>query len=117
MCTAGDTHNKSADVWSLGVLMYEFLVGTPPFLAEAYGETYRKISKEDVKFPAELGITPEAQDLVQKLLAKNPDKRIGMRLIEKHPFIVKYCGAPGTKQQQQAQAPARHTPHAQMAAP
>ena len=100
---AGESHNQSADVWSLGVLMYEFLVGSPPFLAEAYGETYRKISKEDVKFPPDSTVSPEARDLVSKLLAKNPAKRIQMAQLGTHPFIVKYCTP------ESAQAPAQPT--------
>lgn len=83
--------------------MYEFLVGSPPFLAEAYGETYRKISKEDVKFPADSCVSLEARDLVQKLLAKNPAKRMQMAQLSSHPFIVKYCT------QESAQVPAQPT--------
>ena len=88
----GRTHDHTTDVWSLGVLMYEFLVGKPPFLADQYGETYRRISKEEVKFP--VGgphIGDEAQDLCRRLLAKNPAKRIKMNELPYHPFILKYC--------------------------
>lgn len=41
----GRTHDETVDLWSLGVLCYEFLVGKPPFEAETYQETYRAISR------------------------------------------------------------------------
>jgi serine/threonine protein kinase len=39
------------DLWALGVLCYEFLVGKPPFEAEGNHETYRRITKVDLQFP------------------------------------------------------------------
>lgn len=38
-------HDEKVDLWSLGVLCYEFLVGKPPFEADTYQETYRRISR------------------------------------------------------------------------
>merc|ERR1711973_851474 len=48
----GNTHDDKVDLWSLGVLTYEFLVGKPPFEAENNNETYRRITRVDLKFPA-----------------------------------------------------------------
>ena len=41
----GRMHDEKVDLWSLGVLCYEFLVGKPPFEADTYQETYRRISR------------------------------------------------------------------------
>ena len=41
----GKTHNDKVDLWSLGVLCYEFLVGKPPFESEGHSETYKRIMK------------------------------------------------------------------------
>lgn len=41
----GKTHDEKVDLWSLGVLCYEFLVGHPPFEAKSNEETYRRISR------------------------------------------------------------------------
>ncbi|MEQ2171884.1 hypothetical protein GOODEAATRI_015154, partial [Goodea atripinnis] len=41
----GKTHDEKVDLWSLGVLCYEFLVGKPPFEAKTHDETYRRISR------------------------------------------------------------------------
>jgi len=57
---------------SLGVLMYEFLVGNPPFEAEGHSATYRRISRVDLRFPK--GVSEDAKDLIFKLLQKDPRK-------------------------------------------
>ena len=60
----GRDHDATADVWSLGVLMYEFLVGSPPFEAEGYRATYRRISSVDLRFPPT--VTEGARDLISR---------------------------------------------------
>ena len=47
----GNSHDEKVDLWSLGVLCYEFLVGKPPFEAESHAETYRRITHVDIKWP------------------------------------------------------------------
>lgn len=41
----GRTHNEKVDLWCIGVLCYELLVGNPPFESASHNETYRRIVK------------------------------------------------------------------------
>ena len=52
----GRMHDEKVDLWSLGVLCYEFLVGMPPFEAQTYQETYRRISRVGVTFSSCQGL-------------------------------------------------------------
>jgi aurora kinase, other len=87
----GREHDATADVWSLGVLCYEFLVGTPPFEAEGHKQTYRRIARVDLKFP---NIVPAgAQDLIRKLLVKVQAQRMRLSELPSHPWIVETLSA------------------------
>lgn len=83
----GREHDEMVDVWSLGVLLYEFLVGTPPFEAEGHNATYRRISSVDLRFPP--GVSPDAQDLISKLLRKDPKDRLPLELVPSHPWVLR----------------------------
>jgi aurora kinase len=83
----GREHDEQVDVWSLGVLLFEFLVGNPPFEAEGHNATYRRISRVDLRFPPEVPV--DAQDLIRKLLRKDPRQRMSLKLIPKHPWVVR----------------------------
>lgn len=61
----GKTHDENVDLWSLGVLCYEFLVGSPPFEAENHSETYARITKVDLRFPD--FVSSGARDLISKV--------------------------------------------------
>ncbi|NXY67169.1 AURKA kinase, partial [Glareola pratincola] len=82
----GRTHDEKVDIWSLGVLCYEFLVGKPPFEAETYQETYRAISRVEFKFPP--FVSEGARDLISKLLKHNPSYRLPLKDVLLHPWIT-----------------------------
>lgn len=83
----GREHDEKVDIWSLGVLLYEFLVGDPPFEAQSHTATYRRISRVDLKFPRI--VADDAQDLIRRLLVKNPAKRMPLDEIKNHPWVLR----------------------------
>ncbi|GBN91390.1 Aurora kinase B [Araneus ventricosus] len=58
-------YDSTVDLWCLGVLCYEFLVGKPPFESDSTSETYKKIRKVDVHFPSR--VSEFAQDFIMKV--------------------------------------------------
>ncbi|XP_015591306.1 aurora kinase C [Cephus cinctus] len=82
----GKTHNHTVDLWGVGVLCYECLVGNPPFLAQTYDETYMKIRKAQYKFPS--FVSEGARDLISKLLVVDPEGRLSLDGILNHAWIM-----------------------------
>ncbi|CAH1270854.1 aurora kinase C-like [Branchiostoma lanceolatum] len=99
----GKMHDEKVDLWSLGVLCYEFLVGKPPFEAEGHSETYRRISKVDLRFPPH--VTSGARDLISKLLRHNPMLRLPLDSVLTHPWIKDHAAT-------QAESTPAHPTHA-----
>ncbi|KAM7472512.1 hypothetical protein LguiA_010695 [Lonicera macranthoides] len=68
--------------WSLGAIMYEMLVGYPPFYSDDPMSTCKKIVnwKTHLKFPEEAELSSEAKDLISKLLC-NVNQRLGADLV------------------------------------
>ncbi|KAH7170499.1 kinase-like domain-containing protein [Dactylonectria macrodidyma] len=91
---AQNTYNDKVDLWSLGVLTYEFLVGEAPF-EDSVVLTHRRIARCDMTVPS--WVSPEATDLIKRLLVLDPEKRISLDQIAVHPWIVKHCVKSGDK--------------------
>ncbi|KAF2113472.1 serine/threonine-protein kinase-like protein [Lophiotrema nucula] len=81
-------YSEKVDLWSLGVLTYEFLVGEAPF-EDTQVMTQRKIARGEYTVPS--FVSAEAKDLIKRLLVLDPEKRIALEDVEKHPWIVKHC--------------------------
>ena len=78
-------HDPTVDVWALGVLMYEFLCGQPPFESTQQRSTFEKIKNVKFTFPGH--VSTEARDLIRKLLNKDPKQRLSLKDLPNHPFI------------------------------
>ena len=68
-------HDQRVDWWALGILLYEMLVGSPPFYHEDPMLIYNQILTGYYELPEELEIN--SQDLISSLLNPDPSKRIG----------------------------------------
>jgi len=82
-------HGKSVDWYLLGVLIYEMLTGIPPFFVEDRDLLFHWIRHEEPDIP---DVSPEAKDLIAKLLIKDPLKRLGAGKkdadeIKQHPWF------------------------------
>lgn len=69
----GKGHDKAADCWSIGILLFEMLTGKPPFIGGNREKVQQKIIKDKIKLPAFL--SSDAHSLLKGLLQKDPSKR------------------------------------------
>ncbi|KAK4169523.1 kinase-like domain-containing protein [Cladorrhinum sp. PSN259] len=81
-------YNEKVDLWSLGVLTYEFLVGEAPF-EDTPVMTQKRIARADMTIPE--WVSKEAKDMIKKLLVLDPEKRLSLEDVQTHPWIIKHC--------------------------
>ncbi|CAI4060888.1 hypothetical protein SKDZ_06G0320 [Saccharomyces kudriavzevii ZP591] len=81
--------NKQCDWWSVGCIFFELLLGYPPFHAETPDAVFKKILSGVIQWPEFKNeeeerefLTPEAKDLIEKLLVVDPSKRLGVSGIQ-----------------------------------
>ena len=86
-------YTETVDWWSLGVILYEMLVGYPPFFSESPAITCQKITqwRRTLIFPKEAVMSEDAQDLIRRLLS-DFETRLGIngaQEVKRHPFFRK----------------------------
>ena len=79
-------YNHTVDLWSLGVIIYELFVGTPPFYTNSIYTLIHLIVKDPVKFPDNM--SPEFKSFLQGLLNKAPNERLTWPDLLTHPFVL-----------------------------
>jgi len=86
----GKGYGKAVDWWALGTFIYEMLTGLPPYFDEDTKEMNKKILSAPLVFEGQF--SPEAKSLIEGLLTRDPNKRLGSGVadaeeIKKHPFF------------------------------
>jgi len=76
-----------SDMWALGCVLYELATGKPPFAATGLKDLITEICEKET--PEVEGASPLFNDLIKRLLEKDPVKRIYWEHLRKHPFWAK----------------------------
>lgn len=88
----GTGHGFTADWWSVGVILFEFLTGVPPFNAPSPEAIFDSILSGAIPWPrVPEDMSAEAQDLINRLLHSDPRERLGYRgagEVKAHPFFA-----------------------------
>ncbi|CAG0917028.1 unnamed protein product [Notodromas monacha] len=85
-------YSSACDWWSLGIIMYEMLIGYPPFCSEKPQDTYRKVMnwRQTLTFPPEIPISQEAEDCVRRFCME-AERRLGTHHgvvdLKSHPYF------------------------------
>ena len=85
-----------ADLWAFGVILYQMYCGQTPFKSKTNFLTFKNIGNLQVTYPNNINVPKNAKDLINKILIKDPDKRLGagepntdldIAHLKKHPFF------------------------------
>lgn len=79
-------YTLAVDFWSFGILLYRMLCGRAPFNGKSMKEVFDNILYSDLRFPSSVPVSPEAKDLISRLLTKDAAKRIKGPEVRAHPF-------------------------------
>jgi fused len=78
-------YDHTADLWSMGVILYELYVGQPPFYTNSIYSLINLIVKDTVKYPDSM--SSDFRNFLQGLLTKEPKKRLDWPDLLHHPFV------------------------------
>jgi len=83
-------HGTSMDIWSLGVLIFELLSGSPPFSGKDQQELFSNIRNHKLNWPSDF--PPLAKNLISLILKENPSERISLDQIVTHKWFKSIDG-------------------------
>jgi serine/threonine protein kinase len=81
-------HDEKVDIWCIGVLMFELMVGSSPFQGNDVNTVKYNIRMLNIKWPTKMD--RDAADLISRILKYNPEERISLEQMLLHPFFTKY---------------------------
>ena len=83
-------YDAKADLWSVGTILYELVVGRPPFNGSNHVVLLQNIERHEAKIPDQIArhLSPACIDLIYSLLKRNPVQRISFEEFFSHPFLA-----------------------------
>uniref|UniRef100_A0AAR2LG56 Serine/threonine-protein kinase greatwall n=1 Tax=Pygocentrus nattereri TaxID=42514 RepID=A0AAR2LG56_PYGNA len=85
----GKHHDFMVDWWALGVCLFEFLTGVPPFNDETPQLVFQNILNRDIPWPdGEEELPHSARNAIEILLTTDVNKRAGLKELKEHPFFA-----------------------------
>ena len=84
-----EKYDAKADLWSVGTVLYEMMVGKPPFRAQNHVDLLRKIEKGDdrIRFAEEVVVSDGMKQIIRSLLKRSPVERSSFEAFFKNPVI------------------------------
>lgn len=73
----GESYSSKADIWALGVLLYEMLYGVCPYQSNSIAMLINTIDTRPVILPPDIPVSEKTQNLIKRLLTKDFYRRIG----------------------------------------
>ncbi|XP_063099412.1 serine/threonine-protein kinase ULK3 isoform X5 [Cavia porcellus] len=81
-------YDARVDLWSVGVILYEALFGKPPFASRSFLELEEKIrSNRAIELPSRPPLSRDCRDLLNRLLERDPTRRISFQDFFAHPWV------------------------------
>eukprot|EP00475_Leptophrys_vorax_P026404 TRINITY_DN37242_c0_g5_i1.p1 TRINITY_DN37242_c0_g5~~TRINITY_DN37242_c0_g5_i1.p1 ORF type:complete len:585 (+),score=157.89 TRINITY_DN37242_c0_g5_i1:92-1846(+) len=83
-----EKYDASADLWSVGTILFEMATGKAPYSGENYIDLSKNIEKYDLQFPSNVTLSDDCVSLLKGLLKRVPSERMTYEQFFSHPFIV-----------------------------
>ncbi|XJO73244.1 hypothetical protein BDV3_004254 [Batrachochytrium dendrobatidis] len=80
-------HSFEVDIWSLGIVMYTFAIGKPPFQTKDVNSIYERIRENNLEFPANIPISDDVRVIIKSLLHSDPEQRPSIDDVLEHRFF------------------------------